>query len=243
MKLEKKNKKNFIVINSLFNKKKELEITLKNNSKKILRNFKLCFSLIYSIHSINNALVLKQVGRYYELIQLKNDYLKSRNMWKIKICFKKENINFINRSSGIEGVFVLDKNQKKINVKINELKFIKKIKDKSYASIRNQFIDMPVITNPYNFKFNKKILDCSKGFYITNKKILKSFLNVKKIIGKNNYLKNNKSGIKIYYINKLYGKEEYKIFINNDNIVIISKYQAGIFYSLVTLCQMLIINN
>ena len=50
-----------------FNTKNLLEILIKNNSDQIFSSFKVCFSLVYSIKSVEGARILKQTGRYYEL--------------------------------------------------------------------------------------------------------------------------------------------------------------------------------
>ena len=54
-------------ISPKFNSRNLLELHLKNNSIKSYDSFKLCFSLIYSIISLEGAEILKQIGRYYEL--------------------------------------------------------------------------------------------------------------------------------------------------------------------------------
>ena len=48
-----------------FNTKNLLEILIKNNSDKIFSSFKVCFSLVYSIKSIEGARISRQTGRYY----------------------------------------------------------------------------------------------------------------------------------------------------------------------------------
>ena len=50
-----------------FNTKNLLEILIKNNSDQIISSFKVCFSLVYSIKSLEGAQINKQTGRYYEL--------------------------------------------------------------------------------------------------------------------------------------------------------------------------------
>ena len=50
-----------------FNTKNLLEILIKNNSDQIFSSFKVCFSLVYSIKSVEGARILRQTGRYYEL--------------------------------------------------------------------------------------------------------------------------------------------------------------------------------
>jgi len=60
-------------INISFTKENKLKIFL--NDKLVDSNFKLCFSLVYSIKSITGAEITKQIGRYYELSIEKNTIL------------------------------------------------------------------------------------------------------------------------------------------------------------------------
>ena len=52
-------------INPSFTKKNQLKLDLDKNI--LDHNFKLCFSLVYSIKSIDGAKIIKQIGRYYEI--------------------------------------------------------------------------------------------------------------------------------------------------------------------------------
>ena len=53
-------------INPSFTKKNQLKLNLSKNL--VNKNYKLCFSLVYSIQSIDGAEIINQTGRYYELI-------------------------------------------------------------------------------------------------------------------------------------------------------------------------------
>ena len=64
-------------------------------------DFKLCFSLVYSIISIDGAEILKQVGRYYELKTKNNSFL---------LTLQKPRIGTYNLSCGPEGIFMITKN-------------------------------------------------------------------------------------------------------------------------------------
>ena len=63
-------------------------------------DFKLCFSLVYSIISIDGAEILKQVGRYYELKTKNNSFL---------LTLQKPRIGTYNLSCGPEGIFMITK--------------------------------------------------------------------------------------------------------------------------------------
>jgi len=70
---------NTIIVTPKFTKENLLLINLENL---IGENFKLCFSLVYSIESSENAIISKQVGRYYEfLFNTENvDFSKSKKI-------------------------------------------------------------------------------------------------------------------------------------------------------------------
>ena len=112
-------------INISFTKENKLKIILDN--KLVDTNFKLCFSLVYSIKSIIGAHITKQIGRYYELSLEKNTILLDLQIPRIG--------NF-NLSSGPEGVFIIDKlNNSKLNINVSDLIFEKPIKKKIYEDI------------------------------------------------------------------------------------------------------------
>ena len=62
-----------------FNKDNHLCVVLKNISKKEIKNFKICFSLIYTIKNLKNAKISKNIGRYYELTQLSKSRIVVKN--------------------------------------------------------------------------------------------------------------------------------------------------------------------
>ena len=59
-----------------FTKNNQLRIDISNHDLNH-GEFKLCFSLVYSIISVNEAKIVKQVGRYYELHTSNNSILLS----------------------------------------------------------------------------------------------------------------------------------------------------------------------
>ena len=93
-------------------------------------NFKLCFSLVYSIKSITGAHITKQIGRYYELSIEKNLILLDLQIPRIG--------NF-NLSCGPEGIFIIDtlKNSK-LNINVSDLIFEKPIKKKTYEDLKTK---------------------------------------------------------------------------------------------------------
>ena len=99
-------------INPSFTKKNQLKLNLSKNL--VNQNFKLCFSLVYSIQSIEGGEIVKQTGRYYELTIHNNTVL---------IDLQKPRIGSYNMSCGPEGTFIIDNTYKYINVEVSDLKF------------------------------------------------------------------------------------------------------------------------
>ena len=232
-----------LIINQKFNRKKELEISIKNTSNKIIKDFKICFSTIYSINSIKKAFIKYQIARYYEVSPLRNEKIKPKSNLKFKILFKKENINFLNSSSGIEGVFILNNKEKIIKTKINNLNFENKLKKIKYKDILKNKDTIHVIPEPYYFNLTNQLFNCSKGFHTRDKKIANSFKIMNMIFGKEKFFKKNIKGVKIQYYKSKFNDEEYKIIIKNRNIKIFSNNNNGIFYAMITISQMLLSNN
>ena len=84
-------------------------------------SFKLCFSLVYSIQSLNGAKIIYQIGRYYEL-ETNND--------EIFIDLQTPRIGTYNLSCGPEGVFIINSKNKLIEVNLHSLMFEKKLVQK-----------------------------------------------------------------------------------------------------------------
>ena len=98
-----------ISISPRFNKKNLLEIILKNTSEEKLIDIKVCFSLVYSIKSLEAATIFKQVGRYYELI-LNQNIIYPKESRKVILKLQTPRIGTYNLSCGPEGLFILSKN-------------------------------------------------------------------------------------------------------------------------------------
>ena len=108
-------------INPSFTKKNQLKLNLSKNL--INQNFKLCFSLVYSIQSMEGAEILNQTGRYYEITIQKNTVL---------IELQKPRIGSYNMSCGPEGAFIIDNKDNHFKVEVSDLKFENKIAEVKY---------------------------------------------------------------------------------------------------------------
>ncbi len=231
-------------ISPIIDKNFNINLVIKNIFQlKKLNEIKICFSLIYSIKSLKNAKIVNQIGRYYEITPLIKSDLKLNEKFIIKINLKNNKNKFINLSSGPEGIFCLNKFNKKINLDVDNLKFLENFKSKKYPKIINKKSDMPIIPYPSNFKLIDKQINCVDGFDIRNKKIKSTLNKIKLIIDSSKYFKINKNGIKLTYKKIKVDKENYKILINDNVIEIQSSTNTGIFYALISILQILIINN
>ena len=132
-------------INISFTKENKLKIILDDNL--VNSNFKLCFSLVYSIKSITGAEITKQIGRYYELSIEKNTILLDLQIPRIG--------NF-NLSCGPEGIFIIDKlNYNKLNINVSDLIFEKPIKKKTYEDLKTKILYLLFLNQKkFNYKMN-----------------------------------------------------------------------------------------
>ena len=228
---------NSIIISPKFNKENILCINLENKDKKNFKNFKLCFSIIYSIISIENAKIIKQIGRYYE-VNLEKKIFYSDEKYSIKINLQEPRIGSYNLSCGPEGVFILDENDKLIRSELKKLKFETPIPKKIYEKIDTKIIN-PIIPEPFKTSLSNNYLkNFNKKFFSKNKEIQKIFKHIKStsdILGIN---LNSDSGIEIK-LNKIYmNKDEYKLIINSQNVQIFSNSYGGTFYALISVIHL-----
>ena len=100
-------------IQLIFTQNNRLKIQIINNQY-VHGDFKICFSLVYSIQDISGATISKKVGRYYEIHSQQDE---------IFLTLQEPRIGSYNLSCGPEGLFVLDKNDNNIECKIIPLKF------------------------------------------------------------------------------------------------------------------------
>ena len=226
-----------IIISPKFNKENLLSINLENRDKVILKKIKICFSLVYSIKFLEGAIIIKQVGRYYELNLESNKLLPNENK-TINIKLQKSQTGSYNLSSGPEGIFILDDSDNLIQSTLKKLKFDKPILKKNYKKLNNKIIN-PIIPEPLKFNLsNNFIKNSDKKFFSKNKYVQKVFKSLQSISSSLDINFNTNTGIEIKY-NKVEMKEDsYKIIINSQNIQIYSSDYGGIFYALVSILQL-----
>ncbi|MDC3131290.1 family 20 glycosylhydrolase [Pelagibacteraceae bacterium] len=213
-------------INPSFTKKNQLKLNL---SKNILdQNFKLCFSLVYSLKFIEGAEIIKQIGRYYEL------KIKSKI---ISITLHKTRLGTYNMSCGPEGIFLINKKNKYIKPSVGKLKFEKIIKKKTYNfKLSNNFV--PIIPQPYKYKFKNDFIKIKDKIFKIQNEDKFNFKNYKFI--KNTGIKFSVSkGHSLFFLKKNFLKDQYSIIISKNSIQIKYGDIGGKLYALMTLTQLI----
>ena len=128
-------------IQLIFTQNNKLKIQIINNQY-VHGDFKICFSLVYSIQDISGATIFKKVGRYYEINSQEDE---------IFLTLQEPRIGSYNLSCGPEGLFVLDKNDQNVECKIIPLKFENPIPKIRYSEVSdktfNPIIPLPTLAN------------------------------------------------------------------------------------------------
>ena len=220
-----------------FNTKNLLEILIKNNSDQIFSSFKVCFSLVYSIKSVEGARILKQTGRYYEL-KTDDSNLPAHGSQLIILTLQVPRIGTYNMSCGPEGIFVIDENDKIIQSMKNKLTFEKEIAQTDYPT-KNANTSMPIVPEPKVSKLKNDFINCNNGFYITDQNLLEIISVLERPFQNLKIDFSSKKGIKINYRKEKLGPEEYTIDILQDQIIITAFDHSGRLYALISLMHLI----
>ena len=122
-------------INSIFTKNNKLKISIFNNQYKH-GDFKICFSLIYSIQEIDGGTISKKIGRYYEIFPEKNEII---------LTLQNPRIGSYNLSCGPEGLFIIDSKEKRLECVIHPLKFEDPIPLVQYTDHQEKILNLSLI--------------------------------------------------------------------------------------------------
>ncbi len=212
----------------IFTQNNQLRIEIFNHNLQH-GEFKFCFSLVYSIISIEGAKIIKQVGRYYEL---------KTNQNIILLTLQPSRIKSYNLSSGPEGVFIIDKNENHIELNLKSLIFEKEIKspfyEKKTSENFNPIIPQPEIANFKNQFINLKNLKIKVRSDDIN--FFEIFLPYTKVL---NIHFNSQEGFLLIFTKVQIKTEEYRIKISEKNIEIFYSDYSGKFYGIISLIQLI----
>ena len=215
-------------INPTFTRNNQLRIDLSNHDLNH-GEFKLCFSLVYSIISIDNAKIVNQVGRYYELYTSNNSII---------LTLQKNRIGSYNLSCGPEGVFIISSDNKLIEVDLFPLRFEKEIKNQNYDESEEIEI-IPIIPEPKKCDLKNEFLEFIDLKIKIEKKDLELFKQLEIYTKPANIIFNLNSGIQLEFVKSSLKTEEYKIKIVSEKIEIYYSDYAGKLYGLITLIQLI----
>ena len=215
-------------IQLIFTQNNRLKIQIINNQY-VHGDFKICFSLVYSIQDISGATISKKVGRYYEIHSQEDE---------IFLTLQEPRIGSYNLSCGPEGLFVIDKNDNNVECKIIPLKFENPIEPIVYADEKDKIFN-PVIPLPNLLKLDEETIPIKDlNFKIpTDEKNF--FDNLKNIFYASNIKFNTSSGCSIVFKRQDLKSEEYKINIKKEFISIEYSDYGGKLYSIITLIQLI----
>ena len=155
----------FIIVTPKFNSANLLEIKINNQSNNNFSQLKLCFSLVYSIKKVDGAQIINQIGRYYELL-LDQSNLGPKQTINLALQLQIPRIGTYNLSCGPEGLFILDTNEKKIDLEIIQLSFDSIIHQPQYVVV-SEDINNNVIPELRKTKFSNQHLSIPKKNFVT----------------------------------------------------------------------------
>ena len=153
-------------ISPKFNSKNFLEILIKNISKKELSSFKVCFSLIYSIKSIQGARIHKQTGRYYELY-LNESKLNPGSIATIVAELQIPRIGAYNVSCGPEGIFIVDEKNNLVSSSTEQVIFDKEIPLTIYPD-KISTTSVPIIPEPKALHLKNEFISSNNKYVIND---------------------------------------------------------------------------
>ena len=228
----------FIIVTPKFNSANLLEIKINNQSNNNFSQLKLCFSLVYSIKEVEGAKIIKQIGRYYELL-LDQSNLGPKQTIALALQLQIPRIGTYNLSCGPEGLFILDTNEKRIELEILQLSFDSIIRQPQYEAVSGDINDN-VIPELRKTKFSNQHLSVPQNNFVTEDvKILEicKFLKPTCDLLSINFF--SAGGAHIKFQSMELEKDEYRINISQNGITIYANDYGGRFYAIITLIHLI----
>src|SRR5210317_1527438 len=215
-------------IHLIFTKNNKLKLSIFKNQFQH-GEFKICFSLVYSIQTIQGGSIIKKVGRYYEINAEKDE---------IFLSLQEPRIGSYNLSCGPEGLFVLDNNDKKIECKVKPLNFESPIPQIVYSEDNNKIFN-PIIPLPNNLKLKNETIQIKDLIFKIPSNEKEFFNNFENLIIASDIKFNSVTGFPIVFVKTKLKLEEYKITIDKNLLTIHYSDYGGKFYSIISLIQLL----
>jgi len=215
-------------IHLIFTRNNQLKISLTNYVNQRL-DLKVCFSLVYSIQSIDGGTISKKIGRYYEIFPEKNEII---------LTLQNPRIGSYNLSCGPEGLFIIDSKEKRLECVIHPLKFEKPIPLVQYTDDQEKILN-PVIPIPFLSQLKNEFVNISNLQFKIKEEEKDFFKKIQNITEVSNIVFNTTAGCEIVFLKKKLQADEYKIFIDKNLITINYSDYGGKLYSIITLVQLI----
>jgi hypothetical protein len=215
-------------IHLIFTSSNQLKMSIANNANQHL-GLKICFSLVYSIESVDGGTITKKVGRYYEILIEKSE---------IFLTLQKTKIGSYNLSCGPEGLFVIDDADKKLECFIHPLTFESPIPRVQYTEYQEKILQ-PVIPLPFSSQLKQEFIKITNLKFKIQSQEQDFFKNIKNITEVSNINFNTETGHEIVFLKQNLEVEEYKILIDKKLITINYSDYGGKLYSIITLVQLI----
>jgi hexosaminidase len=215
-------------IHLIFTRNNQLKISLTNYVNQRL-DLKICFSLVYSIQSIDGGTISKKIGRYYEIFPEKNEII---------LTLQNPRIGSYNLSCGPEGLFIIDSKEKRLECVIHPLKFEKPIPLVQYTDDQEKILN-PVIPIPFLSQLKNEFVNISNLQFKIKEEEKDFFKKIQNITEVSNIVFNTTAGCEIVFLKKKLQADEYKIFIDKNLITINYSDYGGKLYSIITLVQLI----
>ena len=199
-----------IEIHLIFTTSNQLKMTIANSVNQHL-GLKICFSLVYSIESVDGGAITKKVGRYYEILSEKSE---------IFLTLQKTKIGSYNLSCGPEGLFLIDDANKKLECFIHPLIFENPVPRLQYTEYQEKILQ-PVIPLPFSSQLKQQFIKITNLKFKIQSQEQDFFKNIKNITEVSNINFNTEIGYEIVLLKQNLGDEEYKILIEKQLITII----------------------
>ena len=178
-------------IHLIFTSSNQLKMSIANNLNQHL-GLKICFSLVYSIESVDGGTITKKVGRYYEILFEKSE---------IFITLQKTKIGSYNLSCGPEGLFLIDDANKKLECFIHPLIFENPVPRVQYTEYQEKILQ-PVIPLPFSSQLKQQFIKITNLKFKIQSQEQDFFKNIKNITEVSNINFNTENGYEIVFLNQ-----------------------------------------
>ncbi len=225
---------------------------LKNNSDKAIDDFLICFSLLSPIKSVDNCLVITQVGGYVEISRLNKSPLMPGEQWSFKYAYEYSRHRPLNHTWSPQGVFVKLLDGAIISVYVDDLDlqiFSSLEPIAQHSSNKSIEKSLRLVPHPKEWIPSAGVCNVTQPLDLSldDSEIVTRAVSAASELGERlslNILSNNNKDLinpntkLIIKAQKHIASSSYKLVITSDVIELNAGEEQGLFYGLVTLLQL-----